>query len=79
MLDEYDIFKDYLQQHNLRWTPQRKLILNVFLPGIKGNPLNPPCQGEDLFIPPPFIGRGSRKVGLIFNYYLCSYSPSDNF
>ena len=31
MLDEQDIFKDYLQQHNLRWTPQRKLILDVFL------------------------------------------------
>jgi Fur family transcriptional regulator, ferric uptake regulator len=31
MLNEYDIFKDFLQQHNLRWTPQRKLILDVFL------------------------------------------------
>jgi len=30
MLDEHDIFKDYLQQFNLRWTPQRKLILDVF-------------------------------------------------
>jgi Fur family transcriptional regulator, ferric uptake regulator len=31
MFDEYDIFKDYLQQYNLRWTLQRKLILDVFL------------------------------------------------
>jgi Fur family transcriptional regulator, ferric uptake regulator len=31
MLNEHDIFKDYLQQHNLRWTSQRKLILDVFL------------------------------------------------
>ena len=31
MLDEFDIFLDFLKQHNLRWTPQRKLILKVFL------------------------------------------------
>ena len=31
MLNEHDIFKDYLQQYNLRWTLQRKLILDVFL------------------------------------------------
>ncbi len=31
MLNEFDIFKDFLQQHNLRWTPQRKLILDTFL------------------------------------------------
>ena len=31
MLNEYDIFKDYIKQFNLRWTPQRKLVLNVFL------------------------------------------------
>ena len=31
MLNEFDIFKDYLQHHDLRWTPQRKLILEVFL------------------------------------------------
>ena len=31
MLDEFDIFKDFLKQHDLRWTPQRKLILKVFL------------------------------------------------
>ena len=31
MLDEFDIFKDFLKQHNLRWTPQRQLILKVFL------------------------------------------------
>ena len=31
MLDEFDIFIDFLKQHNLRWTPQRKLILKVFL------------------------------------------------
>ena len=31
MLDEFDIFIDFLQQNNLRWTPQRKLILKVFL------------------------------------------------
>tara|TARA_B100001123_G_C15062175_1_gene928060 strand:+ start:75 stop:509 length:435 start_codon:yes stop_codon:yes gene_type:complete len=30
MLDELDIFIDFLKQHNLRWTPQRKLILEVF-------------------------------------------------
>lgn len=31
MLDEYDIFKDYIKQFNLRWTLQRKLVLDVFL------------------------------------------------
>ena len=31
MLNEYDIFKDYIKQFNLRWTSQRKLILDVFL------------------------------------------------
>ena len=31
MLDEFDIFKDFLKQHDLRWTPQRKSILKVFL------------------------------------------------
>ena len=31
MLDEYDIFKDYIKQFSLRWTSQRKLILDVFL------------------------------------------------
>jgi hypothetical protein len=31
MLDEIDIFKNYLHQFNLRWTPQRKLVLDVFL------------------------------------------------
>ena len=31
MLDENDIFKDYLKQYNLRCTPQRQLILDVFL------------------------------------------------
>jgi Fur family transcriptional regulator, ferric uptake regulator len=31
MLDEYDIFKDYIKQFNLRWTSQRKLVLDVFL------------------------------------------------
>jgi Fur family transcriptional regulator, ferric uptake regulator len=31
MLNEYDIFKDYIKQFNLRWTPQRKLVLDVFL------------------------------------------------
>ena len=31
MLDEHDIFKDYLKQYNLRYTPLRKLILYVFL------------------------------------------------
>jgi len=31
MLNEYDIFKDFLLQQNLKWTPQRKLILEVFL------------------------------------------------
>jgi len=31
MLDEFDIFKDFLRQNDLRWTPQRKSILTVFL------------------------------------------------
>ena len=31
MLDEFDIFIDFLKQHDLRWTPQRKSILKVFL------------------------------------------------
>ena len=31
MLNELDIFKDFLKHHQLRWTPQRKLILEVFL------------------------------------------------
>ena len=31
MLDEFDIFKDFLRQQKLRWTPQRKMILNIFL------------------------------------------------
>lgn len=31
MLDEFDIFKDFLSQSKLRWTPQRKVILEVFL------------------------------------------------
>ena len=31
MIDEFDIFKDFLKQHSLRWTPQRKSILKVFL------------------------------------------------
>jgi Fur family transcriptional regulator, ferric uptake regulator len=31
MLDEHDIFKDYIKQFNLRWTSQRKLVLDVFL------------------------------------------------
>jgi len=31
MLDEFYIFKDFLKQNDLRWTPQRKSILKVFL------------------------------------------------
>ncbi len=31
MLDEFDVFKDFLLQRKLRWTPQRKMILNIFL------------------------------------------------
>ncbi len=31
MFDEFDIFKDFLQQQKLNWTPQRKMILEVFL------------------------------------------------
>ncbi|MBT3923524.1 MAG: transcriptional repressor [Nitrospina sp.] len=31
MLNEFDLFKDFLRQQNLRWTPQRKMILEVFL------------------------------------------------
>jgi len=31
MVNEFDIFKDFLKQKQLRWTPQRKLILQVFL------------------------------------------------
>ena len=32
MMDEFDLFKDFLLQHKLRWTPQRKMILDVFYP-----------------------------------------------
>jgi len=31
MVNELEIFKDFLKHHNLRWTPQRQLILEVFL------------------------------------------------
>ena len=31
MLNEFDVFKDFLKHQHLRWTPQRKLILEVFL------------------------------------------------
>jgi Fur family transcriptional regulator, ferric uptake regulator len=31
MLNEFDLFKDFLRQQSLRWTPQRKMILEVFL------------------------------------------------
>ena len=31
MINEFDIFKDFLKHHQQRWTPQRKLILEVFL------------------------------------------------
>ena len=31
MIDEFDLFKDFLLQQKLRWTPQRKMILAVFL------------------------------------------------
>ncbi len=31
MRDELTIFKDYLKQKNLRWTPQRKTVLEVLL------------------------------------------------
>jgi Fur family transcriptional regulator, ferric uptake regulator len=31
MLNEFDLFRDFLFQQKLRWTPQRKLILSVFL------------------------------------------------
>ena len=31
MIDEFDIFKDFLKENQLRWTPQRKAILKVFL------------------------------------------------
>ena len=31
MIDEFEIFKDFLLQQKLRWTPQRKMILDVFL------------------------------------------------
>ena len=31
MLDEFDIFRDFLHRQSLRWTPQRKLVLEVFL------------------------------------------------
>ena len=31
MLNEFDLFKDFLRQQKLRWTPQRKMILEVFL------------------------------------------------
>tara|TARA_Y100001934_G_scaffold255593_1_gene322771 strand:- start:1571 stop:2017 length:447 start_codon:yes stop_codon:yes gene_type:complete len=31
MLTEVEIFKDFLKHYQLRWTPQRQLILEVFL------------------------------------------------
>lgn len=31
MLNEFDLFKDFLHRQKLRWTPQRKLILDIFL------------------------------------------------
>ena len=31
MVNEFDIFKDFLRERNLRCTPQRKLILEIFL------------------------------------------------
>lgn len=30
-MDEFDLFKDFLQLQKLRWTPQRKMILDTFL------------------------------------------------
>ncbi len=32
MLNEFDIFRDFLHQRELRWTPQRKMILDIFYP-----------------------------------------------
>ena len=31
MLNEFDLFKDFLHKQKLRWTPQRKMILDIFL------------------------------------------------
>ncbi|MFQ5449992.1 MAG: Fur family transcriptional regulator [Nitrospinaceae bacterium] len=31
MFQEIEILKDYIRQNNLRWTPQRKTVLEVFL------------------------------------------------
>ena len=30
-MDEFELFKDFLRQQKLRWTPQRKMILDIFL------------------------------------------------
>lgn len=30
-MNEFDIFKDFLHQRKLRWTPQRKMVLDIFL------------------------------------------------
>ena len=40
MLDEFDIFKDFLKQNDLRWTPQRKSILKVFLQQVGHVPID---------------------------------------
>lgn len=31
MINEFDLFKDFLRQQKLRWTPLRKMILDIFL------------------------------------------------
>jgi Fur family transcriptional regulator, ferric uptake regulator len=31
IMDEFELFKHFLHQQKLRWTPQRKMILDVFL------------------------------------------------
>ena len=50
MLNELNIFKDFLKHHQLRWTPQRELILEVFLKQeghIPIEDLHEKIQGQD--------------------------------
>ncbi len=50
MLNEFDIFKDFLHQRELRWTPQRKMILDIFLSfdgHIQIEPLLEKIQAQD--------------------------------
>ena len=53
MINEFDIFKDFLKEQQQRWTPQRKLILKVFLQQkghISIDDLHKKIQNEDTTI-----------------------------